>query len=103
MPPSMPAPFLSVITDDCIRKGKDYNAGGARYNNTLIQLVGIGSITDSLAALKQLVFDKREAFRSPPLASQACWTAISRAMRRFASGWSTRPTSTATTTTTPMR
>ena len=29
------APFLSVITDDCIRKGKDYNAGGARYNHTL--------------------------------------------------------------------
>ena len=53
----MPAPFLSVITDDCIRKGRDYNAGGARYNNTYIQFVGIGSLTDSLAALKQLVFD----------------------------------------------
>ena len=46
----MPAPFLSVITDDCIRKGKDYNAGGARYNHTFIQFVGIGSLTDSLAA-----------------------------------------------------
>ncbi len=42
----MPAPFLSVLTDDCIRKGKDYNAGGARYNNTYIQFVGIGSLTD---------------------------------------------------------
>ena len=54
----MPAPFLSVITDDCIQRGKDYNAGGARYNHTFIQFVGIGSLTDSLAAIKQLVFDK---------------------------------------------
>lgn len=56
----MPAPFLSVITDDCIKKGKDYNAGGARYNHTFIQFVGIGSLTDSLAAIQQLVFDKQQ-------------------------------------------
>ena len=53
----MPAPFLSVLIDDCIRNGRDYNAGGARYNNTFIQMVGIGTVTDSLAALKQVVFD----------------------------------------------
>jgi formate C-acetyltransferase len=56
----MPHTFLSVITDDCIARGKDYNAGGARYNNTFIQAVGIGSITDSLSALRQLVFDSGE-------------------------------------------
>ena len=56
----MPHTFLSVITDDCIAKGKDYNSGGARYNNSFIQAVGIGSITDSLSALKELVFDKGE-------------------------------------------
>jgi formate C-acetyltransferase len=56
----MPAPFLSVITDDCIRKGKDYNAGGARYNNSYIQFVGIGSLTDSLAAIEQMVFDAKK-------------------------------------------
>jgi formate C-acetyltransferase len=56
----MPAPFLSVLTDDCIKKGIDYNAGGARYNNSYIQAVGIGSLTDSLAALKDLVFDRRD-------------------------------------------
>jgi formate C-acetyltransferase len=55
----MPAPFLSVLTDDCIRKGKDYNAGGARYNHTFIQFVGIGSLTDSLSSIKQLVFDEQ--------------------------------------------
>jgi formate C-acetyltransferase len=56
----MPHTFLSVITDDCISRGKDYNAGGARYNNTFIQAVGIGSISDSLSALKEVVFDKNE-------------------------------------------
>jgi trans-4-hydroxy-L-proline dehydratase len=55
----MPAPFLSVVTDDCIRNGKDYNAGGARYNNSYVQFVGIGSLTDSLSVLKQVVFDDR--------------------------------------------
>jgi len=53
----MPAPFLSVITDDCIAKGMDYNAGGARYNNSYVQFVGIGSLTDSLAALRQVVYE----------------------------------------------
>ncbi|MGQ9576744.1 MAG: trans-4-hydroxy-L-proline dehydratase [Thermoguttaceae bacterium] len=55
----MPAPFLSVITDDCIRKGKDYNAGGARYNNSYVQFVGLGNLTDCLAALGQLVFQEK--------------------------------------------
>lgn len=54
----MPAPFLSIITNDCISSGKDYNAGGARYNTMYIQGVGIGTITDSLSAIKQHVFDK---------------------------------------------
>jgi len=56
---TMPAPFLSVLTDDCISRGVDYNAGGARYNNSFIQGVGIGSITDSLSAIKDLVFDQK--------------------------------------------
>ena len=53
----MPSPFLSILIDDCISKGKDYNAGGARYDTTYIQGVGIGSITDSLSAIKGHVFD----------------------------------------------
>ncbi len=52
----MPAPFLSIIISDCIQKGKDYNAGGARYNTTYIQGVGIGSLTDSLSSIKHHVF-----------------------------------------------
>jgi formate C-acetyltransferase len=55
----MPAPFLSVLIDDCIVKGLDYNAGGARYNNTFIQMVGLGTIADCLAALRETVYETR--------------------------------------------
>ncbi len=54
----MPSPFLSILVDDCIAKGKDYNGGGARYNTSYIQGVGLGTVTDSLASLKYNVFDK---------------------------------------------
>jgi formate C-acetyltransferase len=53
----LPAPFLSLLIDDCISTGTDYNAGGARYNTNYIQGVGLGSITDIFAALKYHVFD----------------------------------------------
>jgi len=55
----MPCPFLSIIVSDCIENGKDYNAGGARYNSRYIQGVGIGSITDSLTSIKKHVFDDK--------------------------------------------
>ena len=55
----LPVPFLSLITDDCISRGKDYNAGGARYNTNYIQGVGIGSITDMLSAISYHVFDHK--------------------------------------------
>ena len=55
----MPAPFLSLLIDDCIANGKDYHTGGARYNTSYIQGVGMGTITDALTALKVHVFDKK--------------------------------------------
>ncbi len=54
-----PAPFLSILIDDCIKNGKDYNDGGAKYNTSYIQIVGMGSITDCLTSLKYNVFDKK--------------------------------------------
>ncbi|MHA1521799.1 MAG: trans-4-hydroxy-L-proline dehydratase [Promethearchaeota archaeon] len=54
---TLPAVFLSILIEDCIIQGKDYNAGGARYNSSYIQIVGMGSIADSLAALKYHVYD----------------------------------------------
>ena len=54
---SMPSPFLSLLIDDCIASGKDYNAGGARYNTSYIQGVGLGTITDCLSAVEYNVFE----------------------------------------------
>jgi formate C-acetyltransferase len=47
----MPAPFLSILIDDCIAKGRDYNDGGARYNTTYTMPVGLGTVSDSLSAI----------------------------------------------------
>ena len=54
----MPAPFLSMLVDDCIAKGKDYNNGGPHYNTTYIMGVAPATCTDSLAAIKYHVFDQ---------------------------------------------
>jgi len=56
----MPAPFLSILFDDCIEKAKDYHDGGPRYNSTYIQGVGIGTLTDSFSAVKYHVFDRKK-------------------------------------------
>ena len=55
----LPAPFMSVLIDDCITNGKDYNDGGARYNTSYVQGVGVGTITDSLASIKYNVYDEK--------------------------------------------
>jgi pyruvate formate-lyase/glycerol dehydratase family glycyl radical enzyme len=54
-----PALYLSLLIDDCIATGRDYNSGGARYNTSYIQGVGTGTLTDSLSAIKHLVFEKK--------------------------------------------
>ena len=55
----IPAPFLSLLINDCIATGKDYHDGGARYNTTYIQGVGLGTLTDAMTAVKCHIFDKR--------------------------------------------
>lgn len=56
----MPAPFTSILVEDCIEKGMDVTSGGARYNWTGPLGVGIANAGDSLYAIKKLVFeDKR--------------------------------------------
>ncbi|MBM3496572.1 MAG: formate C-acetyltransferase/glycerol dehydratase family glycyl radical enzyme, partial [Armatimonadetes bacterium] len=72
----MPAPFLSVLVDDPIKRGRDYHAGGARYNTSYIQGVGLGTVTDSLAAINRHVYgasphpssEPRAASERPPFA-----------------------------------
>lgn len=53
----LPAPFLSVLIDDCVKTGRDYHAGGARYNSNYLQGVGLGTITDILSAIRYNVYD----------------------------------------------
>jgi len=53
----MPVPFLSLFIAGCIDSAKDYNAGGARYNTSYVQGVGLGSLTDSLTAIRKWVFE----------------------------------------------
>ncbi len=53
----LPSPFLSSLINNCVENGKDVTAGGAKYNYSGIQLIQIADIADSLAVLKNLVFD----------------------------------------------
>lgn len=55
----LPVPFLSLLLEDCIANGKDYNAGGARYNTTYIQGVGLGSITDILTSIRFNIYERK--------------------------------------------
>ena len=68
---NIPVPFLSLLIDDCIANGKDYNAGGARYNTSYIQGVGLGSLTDILTSIKFNVFDKKKVSISELLKATA--------------------------------
>lgn len=56
----LPVPFLSLLVEDCISDGKDYNCGGARYNTSYIQGVGLGSITDMLTSIRYNIYDEKK-------------------------------------------
>lgn len=56
----LPVPFLSLLLEDCIARGKDYNGGGARYNSTYIQGVGLGSVTDILTSIRFNIYDNKK-------------------------------------------
>jgi formate C-acetyltransferase len=55
----LPCPFLSILVDDCIAKGKDYHDGGARYNTTYIQGVGLGTMADALTSISYHIFNHK--------------------------------------------
>jgi len=52
-----PQPFLSATTDDCIEKGQDITNGGAIYDFTTTQLIGLATVADSLAVIKKVVYE----------------------------------------------
>ncbi|MBP2033966.1 formate C-acetyltransferase [Clostridium algifaecis] len=55
-----PLPYFSLMMDDCVEKGLDITAGGARYNFTGPQAVGLGNVANSVAAIKKLVFEDKK-------------------------------------------
>ena len=54
----LPLPLLSALFDDCVTKGKDVTQGGAKYNFSGPQGVGVADVADSLMVLKKLVFEE---------------------------------------------
>ncbi|MFZ5436995.1 MAG: glycyl radical protein [Bacillota bacterium] len=56
---NLPTPFVSALVDDCMARGKDITGGGARYNHIGIQGVGLADVADALAAVKEVVFDRK--------------------------------------------
>ena len=55
----LPTAFLSTVIDNCLEKGLDVTRGGAKYNLSGIQMIQIANLADSLAAIKQLVYDEK--------------------------------------------
>jgi formate C-acetyltransferase len=51
----------SLLIDDCVDRGVDYNAGGARYNWSVVNVMGLANVVDSLAAVREVVYEKQEA------------------------------------------
>ena len=59
----LPTAFLSAVIDDCLDKGLDVTAGGAKYNLSGIQMIQVANLADSLAAIKELVYDEKRISR----------------------------------------
>ncbi len=55
-----PQPMRSLLMDDCIDAGREFNAGGARYNWSVINVAGLATVVDSLAAVREVVFAEPE-------------------------------------------
>ena len=56
---AIPQPVRTLLVDDCIDNQKDFNAGGARHNWSVVNFAGVINAIDSLLAVKSLVFDKK--------------------------------------------
>lgn len=55
----LPTAFLSTVIDSCLEKGLDVTRGGAKYNLSGIQMIQVANLADSLATIKELVYDEK--------------------------------------------
>ncbi|MCD6284990.1 MAG: hypothetical protein J7M39_03635 [Anaerolineae bacterium] len=56
----VPQPMRTLLIDDCVDRGVEFNAGGARYNWSVVNVAGLANVADSLAAVREVVFDRHE-------------------------------------------
>ena len=66
----VPDILCSALTDDCIGRGKTIKEGGAVYDFISGLQVGIANMADSLAAIKQLVYEEKK------ITKEQLWNAI---------------------------
>ena len=59
-----PQPIRTLLIDDCLEAGIEYNAGGARYNWSVVNVGGLGNVVDSLAAVREVVYEMRRGTRA---------------------------------------
>jgi formate C-acetyltransferase len=64
-----PQMIRSLLIDDCIDRGRNYQNGGARWNWSVINIVGLSNVVDALAAVRQVVFEERGASAETLLAA----------------------------------
>jgi formate C-acetyltransferase len=67
-----PLPCWSVLTDDCIERGRDITDGGAVYNYHSVCFVGTANTADSMMAIKRLVYEERQIDAADLLDALAC-------------------------------
>jgi pyruvate-formate lyase len=65
----LPTPFLSSVIENCLDKGTDVTAGGAKYNFSGVQAIQVANIADSLSVLKKLVFESKKVQKGEMLAA----------------------------------
>jgi len=67
-----PVPLLSCFIDNCLESGKDITYGGAKYNFSGVQGIGIANLSDSLYALKKIVYDEKRISLSDLIKALEC-------------------------------
>jgi formate C-acetyltransferase len=55
-----PSNLMSIMTRGCIENGRTVVNGGAMYNSSGATCIGLADVTDSMMAIKKLVFDERK-------------------------------------------
>lgn len=55
-----PLPMRTLLVDDCIDKGIDFNSGDARYCWSIVSFAGMVNVIDSMAFIREYVYEKRK-------------------------------------------